>query len=385
MTKNNHLKTALLLFVSVFLFACITYINVLVIPAFLVSKGLSGEQLDHIESIEMLGYIIAGLFLTPLINKISDNKTTIVSLVLLIIGILNLLMINDYTLLKINFIVMASAYYTYITTTIIKIVELTNNYKYYKYFALIIFSWLWIAGQFTVDLLAGFLESAINGLLLCTLLYSFIIITCLQRENINKNTTLVSRFSFLIENIELQILTGFMVSYITFDILWYYEEFALEKNFPVSKIDTITHYTLISIFLMISPVVLSLKIINKYLANLILMIILLASFILLPHYGVTLIGNIYLLSTIGVCLCAIFICNILILSGKFEAQDLRTALAIYFTMCAIGIYSGSLSSYIAHGLYDGQGFLFSTYTVVGTFVLYYSWYFFKRKLYRFPT
>lgn len=79
----------------------------------------------------MLGYIIADLFLTPLINKISDNKTTIVSLVLLIIGILNLPMINDYTLLKINVIVMASAYYTYITTTIIKIVELTNNYKYF--------------------------------------------------------------------------------------------------------------------------------------------------------------------------------------------------------------------------------------------------------------
>ncbi|WP_250311900.1 MFS transporter [Rickettsia endosymbiont of Oedothorax gibbosus] len=382
MTQDNHLKTALLLFISVFLFACITYINALVIPDFLISKGLSGDQLDHIESIEMLGYIIAGLFLTPLINKISDNKTTIISLILLIIGILNLIMIKDYTILKINFIIMASAYYTYITTTIIKIVELTNNYKY---FALIIFSLLWIAGQFTVDLLAEFLESATNGLLLCVSLYSFIIITCLQRDNINKNTILVSRFSFLIENIELQVLTGFMVSYITFDILWYYEEFALEKHFPVSKIDTISHYTLMSIFFLISPVILSLKIINKYLANLILMIILLASFILLPHYGVTLIGNIYLLSTIGVCLCAIFICNILILSGKFEAQDLRTALAIYFTMCAIGIYSGALSSYIAHGLYDGQGFLFSTYTVVGTFALYYSWYFFKRKLYRFPT
>ncbi|MDR0773866.1 MAG: hypothetical protein LBE72_00805, partial [Rickettsia sp.] len=250
MTQNNHLKTVLLLFLSVFLFACITYINALIMPSFLLSKGLSGEQLDHIESIEMLGYIIAGLFLTPLINKISDNKTTIISLILLIIGILNLIMIKDYTILKINFIVMASAYYTYITTTIIKIVELTNNYKY---FALIIFSLLWIAGQFTVDLLTVFLESAINGLLLCTLLYSFIIITCLQRENINKNTTLVSRFSFLIENIELQILTGFMVSYITFDILWYYEEFALEKHFPVSKIDTITHYTLISIFFLISP------------------------------------------------------------------------------------------------------------------------------------
>lgn len=381
MTQNNHLKTVLLLFLSVFLFACITYINAIIMPSFLLSKGLSGEELNHIESIEMLGYIIAGLFLTPLINKISDNKTTIISLVILIIGILNIIMMQDYTLLRINFIVMASAYYTYITITIIKIIESTNNYKY---FSLIIFSLLWIAGYFAVNSLTDFFVSAINGLLLCILLYSFIIITCLQRESVNKNTTLVSRFSFLIENIELQILTGFMVSYITFDILWYYEEFALEKHLPVSKIESITHSTLISIFFLISPVILLLKIINKYLANLILIIILLVSFILLPNYGVTLIGNIYLLSTIGVCLCAIFICNILILSNKFETQDFRTALVIYLTMCAIGAYSGALSSYISYGLSDEQGFLFSTFSVVGTFVLYYSWYFFKRKLYRFP-
>lgn len=379
MTQNNHLKTVLLLFLSVFLFACITYINAIIMPSFLLSKGLSGEELNHIESIEMLGYIIAGLFLTPLINKISDNKTTIISLVILIIGILNIIMMQGYTLLRINFIVMASAYYTYITITIIKIIESTNNYKY---FSLIIFSLLWIAGYFAVNSLTDFFVSAINGLLLCILLYSFIIITCLQRESVNKNTTLVSRFSFLIENIALQILTGFMVSYITFDILWYYEEFALEKHLLVSKIESITHSTLISIFFLISPVILLLKIINKYLANLILIIILLVSFILLPNYGVTLIGNIYLLSTIGVCLCAIFICNILILSNKFEAQDFRTALVIYLTMCAIGAYSGALSSYISYGLSDEQGFLFSTFSVVGTFVLYYSWYFFKRKLYR---
>lgn len=379
MTQNNHFKTVLLLLLSVFLFACITYINAIIMPSFLLNKGLSGEELNHIESIEMLGYIIAGLFLTPLINKISDNKTTIISLVILIIGILNIIMMQDYTLLRINFIVMASAYYTYITITIIKIIESTNNYKY---FSLIIFSLLWIAGYFAVNSLTDFFVSGINGLLLCVLLYSFIIITCLQRESVNKNTILVSRFSFLIENIELQILTGFMVSYITFDILWYYEEFALEKHLPVSKIESIIHSKLISIFFLISPIILLLKIINKYLANLILIIILLVSFILLPNYGVTLIGNIYLLVTIGVCLCAIFICNILILSNKFETQDFRTALVIYLTMCAIGAYSGALSSYISYGLSDEQGFLFSTFSVVGTFVLYYSWYFFKRKLYR---
>jgi len=384
MTQNNHLITILSLFLSVFLFSCASHISGLIIPRFLLNNGLSTQELYQIESIEMLGYIIAGLFLTQLINKISLNKITIVALVILIIiDIINLLLmkqhINNYLILRINFIIMALAYYSYLIITIIKIVEYANNYKYS---ALISFAWSWIAGYLAVYSLSKFLESTTNGLIFCILLYALIIITCLYKENIHKETSSRSKFSFLIENIELQILTGFIVSYINFEILWYYEGFALAKKFPISDIDYIMHYVFLNIFFIVPFVIYLLKIINKYLANLILIVILLINFILLPYYGVTFIGNILIFSIIGLCLCSIFICNILILSDKFESHNLKTALVIYFTMCSIGMYSGALSSNMSHGSSDVDLFLFSSFVVVGIFVLYYLWYFIKNKLYR---
>jgi hypothetical protein len=388
MTKNYqkiyqkicHFTPVFLLFFNVFLFASITYISSFMLPELLLSKGISKEQLDNIESVEMLGYIISGLLLTPLINKIDNNKITVISLIISIVGLLNLIMLNDYLMVKLNFILISAAYYSYITVTIIKIIESSANHKY---FSLIIFSLVWIAGYFFFYYLPDFFESSMNGLLSCILLYSLMIFTCLNKEEISKITKSVSRFSFLIENIELQVLTGFMVSYITFEILWYYNAFALLKNLPVLDINLIIHNMLICILFLITPIILIFKTTNKYLANLILIIILLTSFILLPIYGKNLIGNITLLCITGVCLCSIFICNILILSDKFETQDFRTAFTIYTTMSAIGMYSGALSSHISYGPdKNAKDFLLSAFVVVGTFAIYYLWYFFRRKLYR---
>lgn len=380
MIKNYPFKSNILLFFNIFLFAAVTYISSFMLPELLLNKGISKEQLDNIESVEILGYIIAGLFLTPLINKIDNNKVIVISLIILIIGLINLIMINDYQIIKLNFILISAAYYSYITVIIIKLVESSANHKYLSF---IIFSLVWIAGYFFFYYLPDFFESSMNGLLSCILLYSVMITTCLHKEEISINTKFISRFSFLIENIELQVLTGFMVSYISFEILWYYNAFASLKNLPILDIDLIIHNILISILFLITPIILLFKIINKYLANLILIITLLTSFILLPIYGKSLIGNMTTLCVIGVCLCSIFICNILILSDKFETQDFRSAFTIYSTMSAIGMYSGALSSHISYGSdKDAKDFLLSTFVVVGTFAIYYLWYFFRRKLYK---
>ncbi len=386
MRKSGQIKVILLLFSSIFLFACVTYVSAFVTKYSLINKGLSLEEIDNIELTEILGYVIAGLFLTVLINKIDDNKARIISSIILMIGLSNLFIIEDRLAIKINYIFISFAYYIYITVTIIKILEYLNNYKY---FAFIIFVLLWVAGYFLFYLLIDFLKPALNGLLFCALFYCLIIIICLQKEIPYKNTHLPPKFSFLVESIELQILTGFMVSYITFEILWHYEEFALSTKLSVSNIDLIMQYMFASLFFLIMPIILLLKIINKYLANLILIIILLISLILLPNCE-TLTENILVISTIGICLCVIFICNILILSDKFEEQDFRVAFTIYLTICAIGMYSGALSSNIPYKScnvnetcnVNTENFLFSAFSVVGTFVLYYLWYFFRRKLYR---
>ncbi|XVN42958.1 MAG: hypothetical protein RCG15_01235 [Candidatus Rickettsia vulgarisii] len=344
------------------------------------SKGLSIEEVDKFELTEMLGYIIAGLFLTSTINKINYPIVAITSLTISVVGLLLLLSVNNYAILKINFIVTSVAYYTYITTTIIRILEVSNN----KYISLVILSISWVSGNFIIYFLDIFLIIASQyGLLSCIGLYIIIIITYIKKQDIDlKPQKFISKFSFLVSNIELQLLTGFITTYVTFEILWFYEDFAMLRKFSLSDTWSLIHYILIAIFLFIPLIIYLFSILNKYIISLILVIILFASFALLPNYGTIFLYNILLLSIIGSCLCAVFICNILILSDKFDGEDYRTALALYFTMCAIGMYSGALSADIYCDDYNCQNFLFSTFTVVGTFIIYNLYSLLTQKLYK---
>lgn len=380
MITYNHQKTALLLFIGTFLFACSTYISSYTIPQLLLGKGLTVVEVDHIEVIEMLGYVIAGLILASIINKIHFNKATIICLVILIICTFNIMILEGYEVLKINFIIMSSAYYAYFIITIIRILEALNDNRYY---AIITFVMVWSLGHFIADILKDLFNSYLDSLILCILFYSTIIVTCLYKVTIHRVLSTTPKFSFLISNIALQILTGFIITYITVDILWFYEGFASVKKLALSDIDTVLHYMLTSIFFTTIPVMLILKKVNKYLVNLLLIVILMASFILISIYGTNFVANISFICLISICLSSLCICNILILCDKFELHDLRFAIIIYFTMCAIGMVAGAISSNSVYNSIDQEdNFLFSTTAVVGTFILYYLWYFIRRKLYR---
>lgn len=378
MSQNNRLKRVYWLFFGAFLFACTTVIHARSVSDMLINRGGTRAIVAKFELNEMLGYIIAGLIFTFLINKIAYRQIAIISLILMILGTFTIIMINDYILLQITFLIIGIAYYTYATILIIKILEDIEKYR-----ALIILSLLCASACFVVCFfLEMFLKIPERALLFGILLYILIIIPCRQQDNFIKNHNFISNFSFLMENIELQILTGFVVTYVTFAVLWYYEGFARLKHFPLANIWTTTHYALLTIFCFMTPMVLIFKIINKYLINLILTIILLGSFILLPTYGSNITWNILLLCIIGLTLGAIFICNILILSDKFVGEDYRTALMIYFTMSALGMYSGALSSYVYYAPPNPKNFLFATFAATTIFILYYSWCFCKRKLYK---
>ncbi|WP_341764506.1 hypothetical protein [Candidatus Tisiphia endosymbiont of Beris chalybata] len=252
MSENHHFPRMFLLFFGVLFFACTTHINARMVPALLMSKGLTATILAKFELNEMLGYIISGLCVTSLINQINYRTITILSLIIMIIGTIGVLTIKDHTILAFHFIIISTAYYTYVTTTIIQILEESDN----KHLTLIIFALLWIAGYFLAYLLKGILTTPITALLICISFYTLIIITRLPQSNNINTTSSISKFSFLMENIELQILTGFMVTYIVFAILWYYEGFAQLRHFPISNIWAIISYIFIAILLFISPIIL---------------------------------------------------------------------------------------------------------------------------------
>ncbi|AAU03728.1 hypothetical protein [Rickettsia typhi] len=381
MTLKNDYKTIFFSLFGIFIFSCINAINFYNFKIFLLIKNLGGEQINNINQTKFIGSIIAGFSLTQLINKLSNKIIILISLSLLIICTINLIILNNYTLIKINFILINFGIFSYFTSITLDIIEISKDKKY-LFLACIIL--LWACGNLMIDLLNPFIKLTNNTMVICALLYCINILTEFRHDNHTSNKLHLNfKFSSLIKNIELQLLTGFIVSYITLNILWYYEAFALKKQLALINLKLILKYIFLAICFSIIPICYILNKINKYFANLALNTILLICFILLPIHGTNKNLNILYIILIGNCLGAIFICNILILIAKFRDYELRTALLSYFSMCSIGIYAGALSSHIPYGTINGSDVLFSVFSIIGSFVTYHFWYFIKYKLYRF--
>ena len=163
-------------------------------------------------------------------------------------------------------------------------------------------------------------------------------------------------------------------------IFWYYDVFAIMTGLAVSNMTLTKYYMLLGILIFIIPVMWLLGNVNKYLLNLLLVFSFLLSLILLPIHGMDELSNIFLLMIMGLCLCSIFICNISIISDKFEGNELKTSLLIYFTMASIGSYCGAFAAYIG-GDITSKGFISSICAIVVFFLVYYLWRLIKLELY----
>lgn len=384
MTLKNDYKTILFSLLGIFIFSCINATNFYTSKIFLlINKGLGGEEINNINQTKFLGSIIAAFALTQLINKLSNKVIIITSLILLILCTINLVLLDDFIFIKINFIIINAGIFAYFTSTVLEIIETSGEKKYFFLACVIL---LWACGNLIINLISQFINPTNNTIIICALLYCINILTEFLHSNPTIHTLkLDSKFSSLIKNVELQILTGFVVSYVTLDILWYYEAFALKKELALINLSLILKYIFTGIFFSIIPICYLINKANKYLANFILTLVLLICFILLPLHGWNKNLNILYVILIGSCLGSIFICNILILIDKFKGYEFRTALFSYFSMCSVGIYAGALSSSVPYGTVNGSDFLFSISAVVGSFVVYHLWYLISYRLYNMPT
>ncbi|XVN41612.1 MAG: hypothetical protein RCO49_03675 [Rickettsia endosymbiont of Argas persicus] len=381
MTLKNNYKTIFFSLLGILIFSCINATNFYNSKIFLlINKGLSGEEINAINQTKFFGSIIAAFALTQLINKLSNKIIILTSLALLILCTFNLVLLNNYILIKINFILISAGIFAYFTSVVLHIIEATGEKKYFLLACVML---LWASGNLTINLISQFIKPTNNTVIICALLYCINILT----EFLHSNPTIhslkfSSKFSSLIKNVELQILTGFVVSYVTLDIFWYYEAFALKNDLALISLNLILKYFFFGIFLSIVPGCYLINKTNKYLANFLLTLALLVFFVLLSLQGTNKNLNILYISLIGSCLGIIFICNILILIDKFRGYELRTALFSYFSMCSIGIYAGALSSHVPYGIINGSDFLFSVFAVVGSFVVYHLWYLVRYRLYK---
>ncbi len=367
----------ILLFIGVFLFAFVMQNNCHMLPKLLMNKGLSAPEIEDMELLELLSYIIVGFVLIHLVNIVTNKTIMICGLICYIGSIVCVITPQDLSLLNPYLMIMAGGSFCYVSLILIKIVEYTEHNKNY---GLAMFFLLWPIGHLCADHVTSFFEPITTAkfVINASLCFIITIITFFDDELIFNSPSI--RFSILANNIEIQAVTGFIVSYITTSLFYYYDAFAVISGLAIVDMELAKDYMIIGILIFIMPLMWLLSNINKYLFNLLLLASLLISFILLTLYGADILSNILALMAIGASLCSIFVCNLSILSDKFEGNELKVAILMYFTMTSIGSYCGAFAARIGGDITNKQ-FIISICLVIGCFLIYYIWRFVRLRLY----
>lgn len=385
MAKNIHIKMLLSHFGSIFIFALAYQINFFTIPIFLIKLGVSNTELYYLDIFEILSYIISGFVLIQIINVISIKKISLVSLVIFLIALLNLIVVQDYNSMSLHLMIISGSTFLYLAISLIKSIDYIgiNN----KYLSVTMFFLFWGSGCLIGDSLLYFFKEynpldliGFGGILIA----SISVVTIFSKEykvTNNKEISLI-KIPILIESIEIQIMSGFMITYIIISIYWNYENYANVKGFSILNIATAIDYMLGGLLMFTIPVLYLFNKYNKYILNLIFNITLLVSFLLLPVLSKHLITSILILAIIGAILYAVFMSNILILADKFEGSTLNLALSIYFTFCALGAYTGVICTDGIVDSFSTLGLLISIGSVTLIFLVYYTFQIIKRRLYQ---
>ncbi|WPY00745.1 hypothetical protein Trichorick_00631 [Candidatus Trichorickettsia mobilis] len=201
----------------------------------------------------------------------------------------------------------------------------------------------------------------------------------------NKNHHIIEeseiKFSYLIANTNLQTMASFIVFYILASISWHYSTYDIEQDPIILDLWILRKYELLTMLIFAIPIQYLLSKFSKYLLNLVFLIILMISFTSLLSSYTEAIIHLLLLGIISICMYGFLVSNLLILSDKFEGSQLHTAIILYFTIGAMGYYTGTAIGNRTFEIIGSSGLIASICIILTAYTLYYLLQFIRLKLY----
>jgi MFS family permease len=366
---------------GVFFFTTVLQINFFIFYELAKEKGISSDEIDFIEIMEILSYIVSGYILTQIINRYSKIKLIITALSIYLICTINFIVVENYKLLLIQLVLMSVAKFIFFVSSFLIFTKYLNNTDKAVSWFFMVYSLGCLAGEVSTHFVKVLNLSNIE-LFLCLILGIVIICIILLVKFEKKIEDRLPNFTQLVKMAELEMLIGFIATYISFSMYWDHEVFALNKGINITSTYLARLYMIIGMLLSIYPIKTILNRFNKFKLNLFFLIILLISFILFQNAGTQFTPNFFADILIGGSLYTLFAINLSILADKFENNEFNYSIAIFATISIIGGYIGIIVTDSLIETYSTDGFLISIYSILTTFLVYYILQFFILRLYK---
>ncbi len=354
MIQRIALPSFLPLITGVLAFAAAMELSYYVMQIVLKTKHGLALAPDYFETIEMLGYIAGALAITQLASAARPKYALIYSLLLLLLAISTAAITSNYEVLWCCMFIIGAAKFSYFAVSFNQLLLCFNCAKIQSSITIFMATVMlgYIGGKLLVDSinsssvsnlsLIQFFDLFIINIITITLA---IIPTLLYKSPATKQFAGINiKFSRLVETMELEALTGFIIAYVMMAVYWEYDIFAASRGFVIQNVESVKQYMLFGVLIVLFPIGLLLRYVSSYFMTFISSNLVMICCILVPIFGFSLVASVILFSAISAGLYIMFVGSIISLANKFEHNNFNTSLRVYFTMIAVGAYSGVMTS-----------------------------------------
>lgn len=383
-TKINY-KALIPYFLCTMTYSFAAIMNAGLMEHVFVLKELSYNDLEKIYYYDILGYIFGAFALLICNNYFTLRKIVIFNLLIYILSVFALSFIALNPKLTAIYSMVYSG--TDIIIVTILLCYIFNDKKIINIDALSLFFLSIVTAYFLVEFCLSHNPYQadlnltrnlviLNIIPIAIFLFIFIFADNFNSSTQNKNTGSLS----ILKNIELELLSSFVIFYILMTIFWGYEVYALTDSLLMISVSDTKYYIFIA---MLATSILAPRFIFKYnphKINILSILCLLLLFLSMPFWGISFFLDSICWFLIGMILYMYFWSNLFILAEKFESANLQLTIILYTLAASIGYYCGYLTIEITEDTIGEKSFLISICFVLFVLLGYYLYLYKKNNL-----
>jgi hypothetical protein len=351
-------------------------------------KELSYTSVENIHYYDIIGYIVGGITLLIFGNHFSFRKILILSLLIYFLSLISISFL-DLTIKLTQIYSMIYSATNFIIFTIL-LCYIFNDKKIHNFEALSVFFISICAAYFLVVYCLSFISTSHNSI-------NMNLIHKLVKLNVTPVAIFLFIFTFassfnltiksknanslmILKNIELELLSAFVVFYVLMSIINGYEVYTLTDSLLMISISVAKYYIFTA---MIITAIFAPRFIFRYNAhkiNILCITVLLLMFFSMPFWGTNIIFGSVCWFIIGTLLYTYFWSNMFLLAEKFESPYLQLTIILYSLAASVGYYCGYITMDVSEDTIGKNGFLVAICFVLFFLLAYYLYLYRKNNL-----
>ncbi len=348
------------------------------------NQEVSFTEYDQIEYYKILGYMVASIFLLIFSRIIPLNMAITLGTILYFLSMMAI-SLGDITsqtnflyfsLYAASYIVVGSAIFLYILCD----TKVSNSFTLICVCLAAVVSF--VINEIKFFLLTSNKPTGLTELIITNVILLVVLVLINRGYPIFKREIKSTDYNFsgVVKNMELEILCGFSLFYILMIVIDGYDVYSITNHLFTIVDSSIHNYMMLLIVFIVSLLMLYIKKVNIHIVNISAIGLSFSLFVTISYWAEYKVLGLIGWFVLGLLLSVVAICNVFVITKKFDEINLVTAVSLYLLGCSGGYYCGYITIDTSEDTLGENGFLISVCFVLFSLLAYYIYLFKKYRL-----